>query len=93
MGHRDRNLNVLVLAQVVAISAMGIVIPLIPFFVRELGISDRAPKVSAVSAGKVPIQKADITVSAISTSPVPAATKTNKYSQPHGNHVVNSPAR
>jgi len=37
-----RNLVVLGAGQVVAISAMGIVIPLIPFFLRELGMTDRA---------------------------------------------------
>ena len=30
------------LGQLVAVSAMGIVIPLIPFFLRELGMTDRA---------------------------------------------------
>jgi DHA1 family multidrug resistance protein-like MFS transporter len=42
MTSNKRNLIVLVAAQVAAVSAMGIVIPLIPFFVRELGIADRA---------------------------------------------------
>jgi hypothetical protein len=37
-----RNLVVLSVGQVVTISAMGIVIPLIPFFLRELGMTDRA---------------------------------------------------
>ena len=37
-----RNLVVLGAGQLVAISAMGIVIPLIPFFLRELGMTDRA---------------------------------------------------
>ena len=37
-----RNLVVLGAGQFVAISAMGIVIPLIPFFLRELGMTDRA---------------------------------------------------
>lgn len=37
-----RNLAVLGLGQFVAIAAMGIVIPLIPFFLRELGMTDRA---------------------------------------------------
>jgi len=37
-----RNLLVLGAGQFVAISAMGIVIPLIPFFLRELGMTDRA---------------------------------------------------
>jgi DHA1 family multidrug resistance protein-like MFS transporter len=37
-----RNLVVLSAAQLVAISAMGVVIPLIPFFLRELGMTDRA---------------------------------------------------
>jgi DHA1 family multidrug resistance protein-like MFS transporter len=37
-----RNLIVLGAGQLVAISAMGIVIPLIPFFLRELGMTDRA---------------------------------------------------
>ncbi|NNE42658.1 MAG: MFS transporter [Gemmatimonadetes bacterium] len=36
------NLAVLVGAQLLAVSAMGILIPLIPFFVRELGTTDRA---------------------------------------------------
>lgn len=38
----QRNLVVLGAGQLVAISAMGIVIPLIPFFLRELGMTDRA---------------------------------------------------
>jgi DHA1 family multidrug resistance protein-like MFS transporter len=38
----QRNLLVLSAGQLVAISAMGIVIPLIPFFLRELGMTDRA---------------------------------------------------
>jgi DHA1 family multidrug resistance protein-like MFS transporter len=38
----QRNLVVLGLGQLVAVSAMGIVIPLIPFFLRELGMTDRA---------------------------------------------------
>ena len=42
MEQRNRNLAVLIAGQVVAVSAMGIVIPLIPFFVREMGITDRA---------------------------------------------------
>jgi DHA1 family multidrug resistance protein-like MFS transporter len=37
-----RNLVVLGAGQLVAVSAMGIVIPLIPFFLRELGMTDRA---------------------------------------------------
>ena len=37
-----RNLVVLGMGQLVAISAMGIIIPLIPFFLRELGMTDRA---------------------------------------------------
>ena len=37
-----RNLVVLGVGQLVAISAMGIIIPLIPFFLRELGMTDRA---------------------------------------------------
>jgi len=37
-----RNLIVLGAGQLVAISAMGIVIPLIPFFLRDLGMTDRA---------------------------------------------------
>ncbi len=37
-----RNLWVLSAGQLVALSAMGIVIPLIPFFLRELGMTDRA---------------------------------------------------
>ena len=37
-----RNLVVLGVGQVVAIAAMGIVIPLIPFFLRDLGMTDRA---------------------------------------------------
>ena len=37
-----RNLVVLCAGQLLAITAMGIVIPLIPFFLRELGMSDRA---------------------------------------------------
>jgi DHA1 family multidrug resistance protein-like MFS transporter len=37
-----RNLLVLIGAQTLAVSAMGIIIPLIPFFVRELGTVDRA---------------------------------------------------
>ena len=38
----QRNLLVLSGAQLLAVSAMGIVLPLIPFFVRELGVTDRA---------------------------------------------------
>jgi len=37
-----RNLSVLVAGQLLAVSAMGIVLPLIPFFVRDLGVTDRA---------------------------------------------------
>jgi MFS family permease len=37
-----RNLTVLAVGQLVVISAMGIVIPLIPFFLRELGMTDVA---------------------------------------------------
>jgi len=37
-----RNLIVLGAGQLVVVSAMGIVIPLIPFFLRELGMTDRA---------------------------------------------------
>jgi DHA1 family multidrug resistance protein-like MFS transporter len=37
-----RNLVVLSAVQLLAVTAMGIVIPLIPFFVRELGVTDRA---------------------------------------------------
>jgi MFS family permease len=37
-----RNLFVLGAGQLVVISAMGIVIPLIPFFLRDLGMTDRA---------------------------------------------------
>jgi len=37
-----RNLLVLVGGQLLAVSAMGIIIPLIPFFLRELGMTDRA---------------------------------------------------
>jgi DHA1 family multidrug resistance protein-like MFS transporter len=37
-----RNLVVLSVGQLLAVTAMGIVIPLIPFFVRELGVTDRA---------------------------------------------------
>jgi DHA1 family multidrug resistance protein-like MFS transporter len=37
-----RNLAVLGVGQFVAVSAMGIVIPLIPFFLRDLGMTDRA---------------------------------------------------
>jgi DHA1 family multidrug resistance protein-like MFS transporter len=37
-----RNLVVLGVGQLVVVSAMGIVIPLIPFFLRELGMTDRA---------------------------------------------------
>lgn len=38
----ERNLFVLATAQIVAVSAMGIILPMIPFFVRELGVTDRA---------------------------------------------------
>ena len=37
-----RNLVVLAGSQLVAVAAMSIVIPFIPFFVRELGVTDRA---------------------------------------------------
>jgi DHA1 family multidrug resistance protein-like MFS transporter len=37
-----RNLLVLSAGQLLAVTAMSIVIPLIPFFVRELGVTDRA---------------------------------------------------
>lgn len=37
-----RNLRVLSAAQLVTIAAMGIVIPLIPFILRDLGMTDRA---------------------------------------------------
>lgn len=37
-----RNLRVLTIAQFLAITGMGIVLPFIPFFVRELGVTDRA---------------------------------------------------
>ena len=37
-----RNLRVLSGAQFVAVSGMGIVLPFIPFFVQELGVTDRA---------------------------------------------------
>jgi len=37
-----RNLRVLSLSQFLAVSGMGIVLPFIPFFVRELGVTDRA---------------------------------------------------
>ncbi len=41
-GHWRRNLNVLSAAQLATVSSMGIIMPLIPFFLRELGMSDRA---------------------------------------------------
>ena len=37
-----RNLWVLAAGQLVAVSAMGVVMPFIPFFVRELGVTERA---------------------------------------------------
>jgi DHA1 family multidrug resistance protein-like MFS transporter len=37
-----RNLRVLTVAQFLAVTGMGIVLPFIPFFVRELGVTDRA---------------------------------------------------
>ncbi|MFN8178703.1 MAG: MFS transporter [bacterium] len=37
-----RNLRVLSAAQFVAVSGMGIVLPFIPFFVQQLGVTDRA---------------------------------------------------
>jgi DHA1 family multidrug resistance protein-like MFS transporter len=37
-----RNLVVLAAGQLVTVSAMGIILPFIPFFVRELGVEDRA---------------------------------------------------
>lgn len=37
-----RNLRVLSASQFVAVSGMGIVLPFIPFFVQELGVTDRA---------------------------------------------------
>jgi MFS transporter, DHA1 family, multidrug resistance protein len=38
----QRNLPVLVASQLITVAAMSIVLPFIPFFVRELGITDRA---------------------------------------------------
>jgi DHA1 family multidrug resistance protein-like MFS transporter len=38
----QRNLLVLSAGQLVAVAAMGVVIPLIPFFLRDLGMTDRA---------------------------------------------------
>ncbi|MCP3981772.1 MAG: multidrug efflux MFS transporter [bacterium] len=40
-GTWQRNLRVLAAGQLVTISAMGIVIPLIPFILRDLGMTDR----------------------------------------------------
>jgi DHA1 family multidrug resistance protein-like MFS transporter len=37
-----RNLRVLAAAQFVAVSGMGIILPFIPFFVEELGVTERA---------------------------------------------------
>jgi len=37
----EQNLFVLATAQIVAVSAMGVILPMIPFFVRELGVTDR----------------------------------------------------
>ena len=37
-----RNLRILTISQFLAVTGMGIVLPFIPFFVRELGVTDRA---------------------------------------------------
>ena len=45
-GAWKRNLIVLSGGQLAVISAMGIIIPLIPFFLRELGMTESAVKVA-----------------------------------------------